>query len=640
MFKRFSITIKLILSFLLPIIVCGVIIEASVIYMLSGEKINNQKRVYQNLIDSFRENIETIFIDSMKDGRLLAGEIVEWYNQADINDWNDFYSTKYYVDKNNAVRTRYEDDDIKGVFISNKGDFNDKAKRMIIATETKLEIHQKAAATRFLDTYVITPENLCIIDDLELPQTIQADMNFFEQEFFYIALPKNNPERESVWTSVYYDPYLKYWMISNATPIYRNDEFLGIIGHDIVLNDLFKKITDNQETVPQSKHIIISDNGYLVHHPEFRNLMKETSAETYDYKAMKDEVLLDALKQLKDPLTENKTVSTETVIDHKKYLMTASYMDSVNWYYVQLLPYSVILSEIGEVAMMVFFAYIILVIFISLLFYFVSNRIVINPLKNIIKRLTNSANDLKSASSQISNNSQSMAEDSAEQASSLEETSSSLEELSSMIKQNSQNTSHTDKLMADVKSLIREADGSMAELIHSMGESRKASEETSKIIKTIEEIAFQTNLLALNAAVEAARAGEAGSGFAVVADEVRNLAIRASDSAQNTAGLIEEIVITIQKQSGISQTTKAKFDEVNNHLKNVAELISEISAASNDQYKGIEQLNVAILEMDKVTQNTAAKAEEFASLSEEMESNAEGINDLISELASLTEGKT
>ena len=214
---------------------------------------------------------------------------------------------------------------------------------------------------------------------------------------------------------------------------------------------------------------------------------------------------------------------------------------------------------------------------------------------------------------EISMTSSSLAEGSGEQAASLEETSSSLEELTSMTRQNADNSNEANVLMGGVKNVVGEADESMAELTGAMGEISTASDETSKIVKTIEEIAFQTNLLALNAAVEAARAGESGAGFAVVAEEVRNLAMRSADAAKNTSVLIEDTVKKVKGGSDLVVRTNENFNEVSGTVGKVAELIGEVSAASQEQSQGINQINTAVAEMDKVTQQNAAAAEELAS---------------------------
>lgn len=235
----------------------------------------------------------------------------------------------------------------------------------------------------------------------------------------------------------------------------------------------------------------------------------------------------------------------------------------------------------------------------------------------MIEGLDEGAEQVASASGQVSTSSQSLAEGSSEQASSLEETSSSLEEMSSMTKQNADNASQANNLMQEANQVIGNANNSMKELTTSMEEISKASEETSKIIKTIDEIAFQTNLLALNAAVEAARAGEAGAGFAVVADEVRNLAMRAADAAKNTSDLIEGTVKRVKDGGEIVTKTNEAFGDVATSASKVGELVGEIAAASQEQSKGIDQVNSVVAEMDKITQTNAANAEESASASEE-----------------------
>jgi methyl-accepting chemotaxis protein len=270
---------------------------------------------------------------------------------------------------------------------------------------------------------------------------------------------------------------------------------------------------------------------------------------------------------------------------------------------------------------------------------FVMSRSISRPINQIIEGLSDGADQVTSGSSQVSSSSQSLAQGSSQQAASLEETSSSIEEMASMTRQNANNANQANTLMAETSSVVDDANGSMAKLTESMKEITAASEETGKIIKTIDEIAFQTNLLALNAAVEAARAGEVGAGFAVVADEVRNLAMRAADAAKNTANLIEGTVKKIKTGSDIVTKTNEAFGKVATSAKKVSELVSEISAASNEQAQGIEQVSKAVAEMDKVVQENAANAEEAASASEEMNAQAEQMKDFVGELVMLVSGK-
>jgi methyl-accepting chemotaxis protein len=186
--------------------------------------------------------------------------------------------------------------------------------------------------------------------------------------------------------------------------------------------------------------------------------------------------------------------------------------------------------------------------------------------------------------------------------------------MSSMTKQNADNAGQANQLITVTNQLMEKTNSSMGALTGSMKEIAQASEQTQKIVKTIDEIAFQTNLLALNAAVEAARAGEAGAGFAVVADEVRNLAMRAAEAARNTSGLIEDIVKKIHGGVSVVTSTNQNFGEVTVNSNKVRELVGEIAAASQEQAQGIEQVNQAVSEMNRVTQQNAAGAEELASI--------------------------
>lgn len=274
-----------------------------------------------------------------------------------------------------------------------------------------------------------------------------------------------------------------------------------------------------------------------------------------------------------------------------------------------------------------------------LLAFFITKGIT-RPINRIIESLDEGAEQVASASGQISQSSQSLAEGTSEQAASIEETSSSLEEMSSMTKQNADYASQADNLMKEANQVVGQANQSMADLTGSMEQISKASAETSKIIKTIDEIAFQTNLLALNAAVEAARAGEAGAGFAVVADEVRNLAMRAAEAAKDTAALIEGTVKKINDGSELVSRTDTAFTQVADSSAKVGELVAEITAASQEQAQGIEQVNMVVTEMDKVIQQNAANAEESASSSEEMNAQAEQMKAIVKDLMALVGGRT
>ncbi len=260
------------------------------------------------------------------------------------------------------------------------------------------------------------------------------------------------------------------------------------------------------------------------------------------------------------------------------------------------------------------------------------------PIRRIIESLTANSEQVAAASGQVSSASQSLAEGATEQAAGLEETSSSLEEMSSMTKQNADNAQQANTLASEARKAADTGTESMGRMSTAINDIQKSSDETAKIIKVIDEIAFQTNLLALNAAVEAARAGEAGKGFAVVAEEVRNLAMRSAEAAKNTSNMIEESVKNSNNGVDIAGEVGKVLEEIVQGIGKTTDLVGEIAAASAEQAQGIDQVNTAVAQMDKVTQQNAANAEESASASEELSAQAEQMQQIVDELTTLVGG--
>ncbi len=266
-------------------------------------------------------------------------------------------------------------------------------------------------------------------------------------------------------------------------------------------------------------------------------------------------------------------------------------------------------------------------------------RSISKPINRIIAGLNEGSAQVHDAAAQVSSASQQLAEGSSEQAASLEETSSSLEQMAAMTRTNADNARQANALSEEARDAANTGDQTMHKLNDAMTGINESSDKISKIIKVQEEIAFQTNLLALNAAVEAARAGEHGKGFAVVAGEVRNLAQRAAEAARETTQLIEDSVTRARDGSSVAGDVGNALGSIVGSVEKVSELINGIAGASEQQAQGVEQVNHAMSQMDKVTQQNAASAEECASASEELSAQAQNVRSMVDELVRVVGGR-
>ena len=257
-----------------------------------------------------------------------------------------------------------------------------------------------------------------------------------------------------------------------------------------------------------------------------------------------------------------------------------------------------------------------------------------------IGELSQGADQVSSAASQLFSSSRSLAQGCSEQAASLVETSAFSESINSMARKNSENSRAAADMMTRSDQKFLQTNQSLDEMVVAMGEINTQSDKISRIIKVIDGIAFQTNILALNAAVEAARAGEAGMGFAVVADEVRNLAQRSAQAAKDTAALIEESIAK-------SNDGKRRVDQVATAIRAITEesakvkmLADEVNLGSQEQSRCTEQMGKAITQMETVTQNTAANAEETAAAVKELDMQSETLKDVAERLTAMMGGGT
>ncbi|MFH2002665.1 MAG: methyl-accepting chemotaxis protein, partial [Planctomycetota bacterium] len=269
-----------------------------------------------------------------------------------------------------------------------------------------------------------------------------------------------------------------------------------------------------------------------------------------------------------------------------------------------------------------------------------SLKVMSNNLNNIVSQTHDGVERVAASAFEVSSSSQMLSQGATEQAAALEEISNSMVELGSRTRTNAENATEADLHATGVRDSAEKGNRHMKELVSAMEDIDRSSQKVSKIIKVIDDIAFQTNLLALNAAVEAARAGRHGKGFAVVAEEVRNLAGRSTKAAKETSELIGNSEEKVKSGIEVLNHTAEALDEIVHGVAKVTDLAGEIASASNEQAVGIRQINEGLSQIEKVTQQNTANAEETASAAIELSSQSNQIIELLKHFRLKSTGKT
>jgi methyl-accepting chemotaxis protein len=422
-------------------------------------------------------------------------------------------------------------------------------------------------------------------------------------------------------------------MTSLVVPVMHEGRFLGAVGVDIALNQLSDLIIDLQGDLPGYIAIVSNSANYVVHPKAERLGQPLVKSDPWA------EPLLGKLAEGSEFLVESysKTLGTNT------YRVAAPIdlgRSDTPWSAVLTLREDAMLAPARATRDRLLGASGVALAVVLLVVWWLAHGIV-TPIKRIADGLRTQSEFLDTAAAQVSSAIQSLAAGSSEQAASLEETSASLEEMSSMTKRNAEDAGATNRVMSEEAiTNFQEMSTRTEQMNAAISASVTASKETAKIIKTIDEIAFQTNILALNAAVEAARAGEAGAGFAVVAEEVRSLAQRSAKAARETAEMIESSNARILEASQLNAHVVAALERNTEIARRVSTSVSAIATASKEQAEGIAQVNVAVSQMDRVTQSNAASAEETAGAAQELNAHSISLKSAVDELASLVLGHT
>ncbi len=406
--------------------------------------------------------------------------------------------------------------------------------------------------------------------------------------------------------------------------------FLGAVGVDLDLSGLVTEIAGTKVGVG-GYAALISHQGRYVAHPNAKRLGKPM-VESDPWV----QPLLGNFLRGEGFVTE----SYSKTLDDQTYRIAAPVRigaASTPWSVVVTRPEREVLAEARHLRNVIVLIGVLALGVILTVVWWIARRIA-RPLRHVASGLRESSLQVASAAAQVAQAGQSLAEGASEQAASLEETSASLEEVSSMTRRNSEHALAAKTVAGHARRAAETGAADVARMEKAMSGIEASAANVASIVKTIDEIAFQTNLLALNAAVEAARAGEAGQGFAIVADEVRTLARRSAEAARETAARIQDSITSTQQGLVIGTQVAGGLRDILARSREVDDLVAEIVRASSEQSKGIAQITTTLSGMDKVTQGTAARAEESAGSAEELSAQATTMRRAVAQLFELIEG--
>ena len=414
-------------------------------------------------------------------------------------------------------------------------------------------------------------------------------------------------------------------LTSAVVPIMLDGKFAGIAGVDISLETLQGRVDQAELGEGADRLAIISENRRIVAARGRAGLGGKPAA---DYDA--------ALATL-----DGQTKATvRRVGDDMLALAPAAFGTSKQpWTLAVLVPYSRATAAAWRVAgLQMGLGVVVAIVSVGLIVVLLAANIR-RVLLRMVEDLREGSVHVATAAREIAGGSRSLASGASQQAAAIEEASASTEEINAMAARNSSSAGAASKLVDQSRNAIEETNRKLTQMVESMAAIAEGSGKISKIIGTIDGIAFQTNILALNAAVEAARAGEAGMGFAVVADEVRSLAQRSAQAARETAALIEDSIRSASEGRSRVDSVVDSVRVFTSQTAQIKDLVDQVAAGSQQQAIGLDQISKAVREMEAETQRVAANAEEYASASQEIEAQTDSVGEIVERLEELVSGR-
>ena len=406
-----------------------------------------------------------------------------------------------------------------------------------------------------------------------------------------------------------------------ATPIYDGTKVRGVLCGAIDLDWISGHFVSPVKVLNTGYAFMFDEQGVFLAHPDKTRILK-TKISDFPWGAQ--------LQKDSSGVLRYEFNGTSKFAYYRK-------SDVLHWCLVGTVPYAEVIAKVDHMGWINIGASVAAMLASLTIMFFVV-RAITGRVRRAAHELAVGANQASDATHQLSTTSQALAEGASEQAASLEETSASILEINGMTTSNAANAATTKALAIETRTAADQGAAQMDETLTAIAAIKASADNIAKIVKSIDEIAFQTNLLALNAAVEAARAGEAGAGFAVVADEVRALAQRAAGAAKETAVMIEDANAKASIGVTVAHRAADHLTQIAAKARKVDELVAQIATACQQQAQGLDQINSAIAQMDKVTQSNASNAEETAASAEELASHARTTHTQVDKLVLLVEG--